>query len=99
MITTAEKWISQGNENQMFNQTAVNDFTGVNKVNSIVDRFMVLLKPRIGLGVSDICNRWQGSTTEKDGAYDDVYVAGSEKEKSDLINRLNEEIMKLNLKY
>jgi hypothetical protein len=80
---------------RFFDQIVAKDTTEDNKMFSIVDRFMVLLKPRIGLGVSDICNRWQGRTMETYGAYDDVYVAKSETEKRDLIERLRGEIMKM----
>ncbi len=42
-----------------------------------------------------IVNRFMNSPKSRQSAYDDVYVARSEKEKSELIERLREETMKV----
>jgi hypothetical protein len=83
---TAEQWISQGNDNRIFDQIVANDPTEDDIIFAIIDRCGGLLTPRSRRGAPGFLNLWQGSIMGKSGVYDDICVAQSETEEKDLSN-------------
>ena len=101
--TTTEQWISQkeigrekiGNDGQIYDQIPEVESIEGNKVFMISDFFRVLLKPLTGWQVPDVLIRRQGSIF---GENKDAQVARLEKEKNDFIERLKEEVKKIDAK-
>jgi hypothetical protein len=101
--TTAEKRIYQkeigreefGNDRQTCDQIPDVESIEGSKIATIVDFFRVLLKPLTGWQVPDVLIRRQGSIS---GENKDAQVARLEKEKNDFIERLKEEVKKIDAK-
>jgi hypothetical protein len=101
--TTTEQWIIQkeigrekiGNDGQIYDQIPEVESIEGSKINTIVDFFRVLLKPLTGWQVPDVLIRRQGSIFVENK---DAQVARLEKEKNDFIERLKEEVKKIDAK-
>ena len=101
--TTTEQWISQkeigrekiGNDGQIYDQIPEVESIEGNKVFMISDFFRVLLKPLTGWQVPDVLIRRQGNIF---GENKDAQVARLEKEKNDFVERLKEEVKKIDAK-
>jgi hypothetical protein len=101
--TTAEMRISQKeigreesrNDRQTCDQIPDVESIEDSKIVTIDDFFRVLLKPLTGWQVPDVLIRRQGSIF---GENKDAQVARLEKEKNDFIERLKEEVRKIDAK-
>jgi hypothetical protein len=101
--TTAEMRISQKeirreeirNDRQTCDQIPDVESIGGSKIVTIVDFFRVLLKPLTGWQVPDVLIRRQGNIFVENK---DAQVARLEKEKNDFIERLKEEVKKIDAK-
>jgi hypothetical protein len=101
--TTTEQRISQkeigrekiGNDGQIYDQIPDVESLEGSKIFTIVDSFRVLLKPLTGWQVPNVLIRRQGSIF---GENKDAQVARLEKGKNDFVERLKEEVKKIDAK-